>query len=185
VPTLARPDAPLTDGIVALRPFALDDVPAVTAACQDPEIARWTASIPSPYEEEHARSWIATHDSLWDQGEAAEFAVTAASDGHLLGSFGLRPLDWAHRTAGAGYWVVASERGQGVATRGLRLGAGWAHKVGLVTVELVTMIGNRASERVAEKSGFHVVEEIEDYEHTMAPDQHYHVKRWLLRGGVG
>lgn len=34
---------PLTDGVVSLRRFTLDDVAAVTMACQDPEIPRWTA----------------------------------------------------------------------------------------------------------------------------------------------
>jgi hypothetical protein len=52
---LPEPDWPLTDGVVGLRRFTLSDVAAVTAACQDPEIPRWTAGIPDPYEERHAR----------------------------------------------------------------------------------------------------------------------------------
>ena len=184
MPRLIRPEASVTDGTVSLRPFTLDDVPAVTAACQDPEIARWTASIPSPYEEQHARSWIATHADLWERGEAAEFAVTAENGGRLLGALGLRPFDWANLSAGAGYWVAGPERGQGVATRALRLGAAWAFDtVGLEMVFLVTMIGNARSERVADKAGFRV-EEIADYEHSAAPGQTYHVKHWRLRARV-
>lgn len=64
MPTLPRPKEPLTDGVVTLGYFTLADVPAVTTACQDPEISRWTASIPWPYEEDHARGWIATHETL-------------------------------------------------------------------------------------------------------------------------
>ena len=37
------------DELVRLRPFRPLDVADVTAACQDAEIARWTAAIPSPY----------------------------------------------------------------------------------------------------------------------------------------
>ncbi len=41
----------LRDGDLVLRPATPADADAVTAACQDPEIARWT-SVPSPL---HAR----------------------------------------------------------------------------------------------------------------------------------
>ena len=48
------PDPPLTDGEIRLRAFESRDVPAVTAACQDPEIPRWTV-VPRNYTERHAR----------------------------------------------------------------------------------------------------------------------------------
>ena len=166
---------------MALRPYTLDDVPEVTAACQDPEIARWTATIPWPYREDHARTWISSHGLLWENGEAAEFAITAAQDGQLLGSVGLR-LDWEDKTAVAGYWVAARARNRGVATRALRLATTWAFEtLGLSAVELVTMIGNVASERVAERVGFEVVGEEPDFVHPDALQQRYRVKRWVLR----
>ncbi len=180
--TLPRSGLPLTDGRVTLRSFTLDDVPAVTAACQDPEISRWTANIPWPYEDEHARTWISAHDAQWERGEGAELAVTAAADGRLLGALALHPFDWDRRSASVGYWVVASERGQGVATRAVRLAVNWAFQtVSLVAVGLVTMIGNVASERVAEKAGFRMVEELSDYRHPFGPDRRYRVKRWTCQ----
>ncbi len=63
---------PISDGVVALRRFTEQDVTEVTRACQDPEIARWTAGIPSPYEEHHAQWWIAPYDSLVNVGAPAE-----------------------------------------------------------------------------------------------------------------
>jgi Acetyltransferase (GNAT) domain len=47
----------LTDGVVALRPRTEDDIPAITEACQDPEIARWTP-VPSPYTEDDPREFL-------------------------------------------------------------------------------------------------------------------------------
>jgi hypothetical protein len=47
----------LEDGDIALRPYTEDDVPAITAACQDTEIPPWT-SVPSPYTEEDARRFV-------------------------------------------------------------------------------------------------------------------------------
>ncbi|HEY7948913.1 MAG TPA: GNAT family N-acetyltransferase [Acidimicrobiales bacterium] len=184
MPTLSPPAVPLTDGHVLLRPFTLDDVPAVTAACQDPEISRWTALIPWPYDEEHARSWISTHASLWERGEAAEWAVTAPGDGHLMGALGLRPFDWEERTVTAGYWMAASERNHGAATSALGLGVRWAFEaLDLAVVTLVTKIGNIASERVAQKAGFSVVGETAHYAHPEAPDEHLHVKKWQTSAG--
>lgn len=48
-------EAPLSDGVVSLRRFTLDDVAEVTRALQDPEIVKWTASIPTPYAESDAK----------------------------------------------------------------------------------------------------------------------------------
>jgi RimJ/RimL family protein N-acetyltransferase len=43
------------------------------------------------------------------------------------------------------------------------------------------MIGNRASERVAEKAGFDLVATVSDAEHPLTGDQRFNVKRWALR----
>jgi RimJ/RimL family protein N-acetyltransferase len=80
-----------TDGVVTLRRSTLHDVAAVTRACQDPEIPRWTAGIPEPYEERHARGWIILHDPFWSSEGRAAFAFCDARSGELLGSMALDP----------------------------------------------------------------------------------------------
>src|SRR5215204_297591 len=52
---LGPPDPPLCDELVELRPWLERDVPAIVAACNDPETARWT-TVPSPYSEDDARA---------------------------------------------------------------------------------------------------------------------------------
>ena len=84
MPPIVLPDPPLSDGVITLRAFTGDDIPAITAACQDPEIARWTAMVPSPYTEEDARGWIATHDEARSEGLGCPFAVADAATGGLL-----------------------------------------------------------------------------------------------------
>jgi RimJ/RimL family protein N-acetyltransferase len=151
---LRPPDPPLRDGDVALRPWTEEDVPALVAACADPEIPRWIPFIPSPYGEEDAREFVAGSRERWDAAAGASFAIVDVSTGTLLGSIGmgLRPMATGH----IGYWVVREARGRGVASRALRLLARWAlEEVGLGRVELVTDPANRASQRVAEKAGFH------------------------------
>jgi RimJ/RimL family protein N-acetyltransferase len=177
---ILRPDS-LTDGSIALRPFTLDDVPAVTVACQDPKISKWRASIPWPYNESNARDWIGTHAHKWANGESAQFAVVSAGGDRFLGSFGFHKFDWSQGTAVAQYWIAGSERDQGIATRALCLGTDWAfEELGLSQIELMTRFGNIASERVAQKAGFEMKSEIRDFFIATAPDQPFKVKWWIL-----
>jgi RimJ/RimL family protein N-acetyltransferase len=145
----------LRDGSLVLRPWRLEDVPRVARICGDREISRWTR-VPSPYTEEHARTWIEQTVRDWDsgQGEAA-FAVTDATSGEVVGAIGLRIHEDYAVQGSIGYWVAADARGRGVATNALRLVSQWGLRhLGLPRVQLVTDPANEASQRVAEKAGF-------------------------------
>src|SRR5438105_116968 len=156
---------------IVLRPFRLDDVPAVTAACQDQEIVRWTASIPSPYEESHAREWIETHDALRRDRLVFPFAAVDRSD-RLLGCISLIRRGAPPGCAAVGYWMAAWARNRGVASSALVMLSDWAlRSFRLERLELVTLLGNVASERVAEKAGYVMAEEMHDYVHPAKPGQ--------------
>jgi RimJ/RimL family protein N-acetyltransferase len=140
------------DGLL-LRPWRLEDAPAVTAACQDPEIARWIPVIPVPYEEEHARVFLEQSARSWANGESYGFAVLEAETGALLGAIaiGLMPF----HSGRIGYWVAHEARGRGVATTALNTLCRWAvDELGLMRLDLLTDPDNLASQRVAEKAGF-------------------------------
>jgi RimJ/RimL family protein N-acetyltransferase len=135
----------LEDEAVLLRPFERGDVPAIVAACQDPEIPRWT-SVPSPYTESDALAWL-------ESTEEESFAVVDRSSGELLGSIGVRFPD--DGIAEVGYWIAKEARGRGVATRALVLVAGWVFENDEVgRFQLRADTENVASQRVAEKAGF-------------------------------
>ena len=144
----------LRDGDLVLRPKRAEDADAVTAACQDPEIARWTF-VPSPYSRADAVGFIASSAADAEAGRAVQLlAVNARSDA-LLGSFGLMELDREPGYGEIGYWVAAGARGRGVATRGTRLLAEWARReLGLTRIEILPHRENHPSRRVAEKAGF-------------------------------
>jgi RimJ/RimL family protein N-acetyltransferase len=184
VPALPQIATPLTEGSIFVRPFECGDIAAVTVACQDREISKWTATIPWPYREDHASGWIRTHTDLWERGEGAEFAITRAPTDDFVGAIGLRPIDWKSRKAVVGYWVAAWARNDGVATKALTLVTDWAFQdVGLEVVELQTMIGNRASERVAEKAGFDLLATTSDAQHPIAGGERFNVKQWARAAG--
>jgi RimJ/RimL family protein N-acetyltransferase len=181
--TLPAPAQPLTDGVVTLRRFTLDDVGGVTMACQDPEIPRWTASIPEPYEEHHAQEWISMHDRFWAEEGRAAFAFCDAATRELFGSISLE-VGTDRRSASIGYWAAPWARNRGATTRAVRLVCTWGFEsLGIESVELMTVVGNVASERVAAKAGFVLVQTIERYKliRSLDPNARYNVKHWVLR----
>jgi RimJ/RimL family protein N-acetyltransferase len=135
----------LADDELLLRTPTEDDVSAITAACQDPDIPRWTR-VPSPYTEQNARDWLVS------EGED-RFLIVARETGELLGSVALRPDD--DGVAEIGYWVKREARGRSVASRAVRLLSEWGlRERGLARISLITEPENVASQRVAEKAGY-------------------------------
>ena len=148
----ARPVPRLTDGVVELRPPVEEDAEAIVAACQDPDIGRFTL-VPVPYGPGHAAEWIGAAPDQWRSGTTRPMVVLDAVTGELLGSCGL--TDVGDERAEIGYWVKREARGRGVASRAVRLVTEWAlAEAGLCRVELLTDVGNLASQRVAEKAGY-------------------------------
>lgn len=140
----------LTDGLVTLRAKRPEDADAITAACQDPEIPRWTL-VPSQYTRAHAVEWIT--QSAADP-RSADFLATDADD-RLLGSFAVMEIDRKRDYGEIGYWVAAEARGRGVATRAVLLLRDWAAAaLGLSELEILADPENLGSRRVAERAGF-------------------------------
>jgi len=143
----------LRDGDLILRPKRPDDVDAIVAACQDPEIPRWTF-VPSPYTRADAEAFLRSSTEEEAAGRSVNLLAVDADD-RLLGSFSLMELDRERGFGEIGYWVAAEARGRGVATRAVRLLAEWARdELGLTRIEIHVHKDNAASRRVAEKAGF-------------------------------
>jgi RimJ/RimL family protein N-acetyltransferase len=125
----------------------------VTAACQDPEIPRWTV-VPHKYTERHARDFI--DGTAADLGSGRELALAIVdSDDRLLGALGLSNFDWRDLKAEIGYWMVAESRRRGIGARATRMLAVWAiTKLGMERVELLANPNNEASQRLAKRAGF-------------------------------
>jgi RimJ/RimL family protein N-acetyltransferase len=149
------PAEPLIDGPTALRPWRESDIPALVAACQDPEIPRWTR-VPSPYRETDAHAFMQQRYDSTRFGTAAPFAIVSPSDHSLLlGSISLMRFAWEHARAEVGYWLAREARGEGHATRAVGLICDWAFAtLGLERIELLAASGNPASQRVAGRCGF-------------------------------
>jgi len=145
-------EASLTDGIVRLRRWLASDAEDVSAACQDPTIARFLP-IPQPYTRASATDFIAHSNADTDAGPSAHLAIVDAAADRLLGSISRHGPD-GHR-AMFGYWLAPAARGHGFATRALRLIVDWSlATTDVIRLELYTDVENDSSGRVAIRAGF-------------------------------
>lgn len=147
-------------------------------------MVRWTASIPSPYEESHARTWIELHDAWREAKHRFPFAVVDPDD-NLLGCISVQLQGSPVGVGNIGYWMAPWARNRGAATAALEMLTEWSFSdLGLEQLDLVTLVGNVASERVAQKAGFEFVEELPGYVHPNAPDERG-AKHWMKRRPAG
>jgi RimJ/RimL family protein N-acetyltransferase len=173
----------LSDGEISVRPMAPGDVPAIVAACQDPEIPRWT-SVPSPYTREDADRFLAIAATEAANGEGVALAVVDRGD-RLIGTVGLMEIDRDRGRAEIGYWTAAAARGRGAATRAVLLVRDWARReLGLSELEILPHGDNRPSQRVAERAGFVATGEIRSVPRMPAGKREgYQVYVWRAGGG--
>jgi RimJ/RimL family protein N-acetyltransferase len=145
---------PLTDGVIALRPFVPDDADAVAHACADPDIPRWTF-MTDGLTPDQARDWIERAHEQLERGRAIRLAIVDAGTGAFLGQVGVGHLDWDQLVGEVFYWVAAPVRGRGFASRAARMVTDWAFAtLDLARIEITVDPDNHASQRVAEAAGF-------------------------------
>lgn len=143
----------LRDDVIGLRLPAEGDIDAITAACQDPDIPRFTR-VPSPYTRADAVRFVADTAASWRAATSRGFVICDAHTGALLGAVGLHAREQPE-VSEIGYWIAADARRRGVATRAVRLLSAWAlANLGFDRLELMTHVDNVASQGVAERAGF-------------------------------
>lgn len=118
-----------TDRLILRAPTAAD-VDAIYAACQDPEIPRWT-TVPSPYTREHAEGFV-----------------------ELVGLHHITP-HLAGGTAELDFWATAESRGKGFMAEASRSVIDWGFaELSLARIHWQAVAGNIASARTARALGF-------------------------------
>lgn len=150
------PMTTLSDGVVALRPWASGDAPALYEAARESieRVSPWLSWLDPLYQADDAARWVAASLEHWRLGTEFRFVVRDAATGRLLGGAGLNHLNRTHAFGNLGYWVRTGAMGRGVATRAARLVARFGlAEAGLGRIEILTATDNRASQRVADKIG--------------------------------
>ena len=134
-----------------LRLIALADWPLEAAMSQDPDVVRWTF-YPCEASEAVARDWVGTSVARAAAGEGYRYTITGP-DGPV-GVVGI-VAEGERGHPEVFYALLAEGRGQGAATTAVACVTDWLlSQQGVRRVDLVTVTGNGASERVAARCGF-------------------------------
>jgi RimJ/RimL family protein N-acetyltransferase len=131
----------------------IDDRPAVSASCRDPEILRWRTRPAADLAS--AGAYVQRRADGWARDERCSWAVCAPTTGEMLGEVELRGLTAG--TADAACWALPAARSRGMITTALSAVLRFAFGgLGLDEVTYAWAEGNTASARVAQKCGFRV-----------------------------
>lgn len=148
----------LSDGVIKLRPWALEDARFLQAASADPSIQRYSLLRSRPFTAAEAQeelqdcgttSWLTFDVAGRPTGS---LVITDAVTNEPLGQCGVD--GWSQDAAQIGYWVAPTARGRGVATRGVVQLTNWLFDLGASRVFLTVVADNDASMRVAQRAGF-------------------------------
>ena len=148
----------ISDGSVLLRPFRLEDAEGIYTAVRESltDLKPWMSWAHDGYSFNEAREFVRITRARWSEGTLYAFAITEAKSGQVLGGCSLSHIHPVYSLCNLGYWVRSSRHGQGIAGQAAKLAAGYAfEKAGLIRVEIVIALDNKASIRVAEKVGAH------------------------------
>ena len=153
MPSIPLGRLPLSDGVVAVRPFTADDAEAIARASQDAEILRWTLTEEG-LTAALVKAWIDDVAHEMSEGGNVRLAIAYAVSNAAVGQVGVAP-DWSASTAELFYWLAAPARGRGLTARAVRLVTAWAFReLGLARVEIRVDVRNARSLRVARAAGF-------------------------------
>lgn len=136
----------LSDGTVALRPWARQDAWFMAEASADPAIRRYNGTLDRlgfpapPLPVTDAEAVISEFTSSWEAfattgtpGAGVAFAIVDASSGELAGCCGLDDRSESD-VAQLGYWIGPRARGRGCATGAATLLTRWLFDLGAARV---------------------------------------------------
>ena len=137
-----------------IRPYRLEDVDDLYEAARESvaEVSTWLPWCHPDYTVDESRQWVSTRPELFADGVEYNFTIRDEANA-FVGGCGLNNIQGG-QMANLGYWVRSSQTGRGAATAAVEKLAAFAfEKTKLIRLEIVCAVGNRASQRVAEKAG--------------------------------
>jgi RimJ/RimL family protein N-acetyltransferase len=157
-PIERQPPVEVTEAGLTLKPWTEADAEFMLGAMEDPAIRRWNPIKfdGRPIADLAEARTVAGRFSDWTGGGGSPHCSWVLMvDGQRLGHVSLYHVDHESSSAGIGYWLLPSARGQGLAARAVDVAARWAYgTLGLRRVELFHALDNPASCAVARRAGF-------------------------------
>jgi ribosomal-protein-alanine N-acetyltransferase len=148
------PASPVAHGPVILREFSDADLPMVQELATDPYVPL-IGTLPPNATRQEAQEYIDRQRGRLAEGIGFSFAIAEAATGRGLGGIGLWLAALDHGRATAGYSVIPSARGRGVASAALTALIAFAWTIPeLHRIELYIEPWNTGSVKTAERAGF-------------------------------
>jgi RimJ/RimL family protein N-acetyltransferase len=143
---------------LVLRPFRRRDVGAVHEAvlASLPDLARWLPWAAADYQRGVSQQFLRDSMTAWNEDRAYDFAIRSRDDADLhLGNVSVWWTSRPNMSGEVGYWVRSDATRRGICTEATaRVLQVAFEELGMHRVSMRIAVGNRGSERVAEKLGF-------------------------------
>ena len=159
ITAVLRAELPLeTDGLL-LRAPVMRDATRIASLAGDWDVARYTASIPHPYEESEAAQWV--HRAMIAlEGPSPGVALMISlkeQPMHTIGRIGLE-LTQSIRHGEISFWLGQPYWGQGIISEAITGLISFARiKLGVLIFEAAVLPENYAAQAVLHKNGFHKI----------------------------
>ncbi len=145
---------------LVLRPLEDRDAGALALHLSEWDIVKQTATVPFPYDERSALTWIARVRRRHVEGREYAFAITRPGNDELMGVISLSytsdPV--SGRVGEIGYWLGLAHWGQGFASEAVNaLTTHGLKALDLDAIEAVVFKENKSSKRVLEKCGYRLI----------------------------
>jgi [ribosomal protein S5]-alanine N-acetyltransferase len=148
------PTWPVAYGPVVLREFSDRDVAMAIQASTDPYIPL-ISTLPPNATEQEAQAWVDRQRGRLAEGVGFSFAIAEADTDRAIGDIGLWLAGLRQGRATAGYSIIPSARGRGLAAAALIAVTGFAWTIpALHRIELYIEPWNEGSIRTAERAGY-------------------------------
>jgi RimJ/RimL family protein N-acetyltransferase len=153
--------------LVNLQEITIDDATTIVNL-MDYEIAKYLYDVPYPYRIEDALNFIKTSYNDFKLRKAITFGIEykniSESKLLLVGTIGIKDIDYNSKKVNIGYWIGTQYQGKGIATECIKLVVNYVfYELKLEEISAYVFPGNNPSIRVLEKNGFVKTNEINEY----------------------
>jgi RimJ/RimL family protein N-acetyltransferase len=157
----------LSGKLINLRELAMDDATTMVNL-MDYEIAIYLFEVPYPYRIDDALNFIKSSYNGFRLRKAITFGIEykniLESKLLLVGSIGIKDIDYVNKKANIGYWIGKQYQGKGIATECVKLVVKYAFDIlKLEEISAYVFPDNNPSIRVLEKNWFVKTGEVNEY----------------------
>jgi ribosomal-protein-alanine N-acetyltransferase len=157
----------LSGRLINLRQLTMVDATTIVNL-MDYEIAKYLYEVPYPYKIDDALNFIKSSYEYFKLCKAITFGIeynnTLESKLLLVGTIGIKDIDYVDKKANIGYWIGKHYQGKGIATECIKLVVNYTFdELKLEEISAYVFPNNNPSIRVLEKNGFIKTTEVNEY----------------------